>query len=97
MFSDDITIPFGSALRVGSAEQLRRLIRRGGFALPMMLPWYILGRADPPLAENRIPSGEQFFSRAQRSFGRNDPTNIAVLNPLQALLWQTIFCPNYGP
>jgi hypothetical protein len=67
----------------------------------MMLPCYIIGRADPPMAESRIPSGARFFSRTQAdrqwSFLRNNPANIAVLNPLQELHWQTIFCPNYGP
>jgi hypothetical protein len=48
-------------LKFDSAEKLRQLVRRGGFALPVALPWHMIARAS--LLASRISHKGRFFSR----------------------------------
>jgi hypothetical protein len=47
-------------MKLDSAEELRRLVRHGGFALPVTLPQQIVGRASL-LASRRSSSAESII------------------------------------
>lgn len=49
---------------MGSSEQRRRLIRPGGFALPVKCPRQIVGRAN--LLESPTPAKKGFLSRIKQ-------------------------------